>query len=156
LRPNAPDADRRKKLAEWVTAPNNPLFARVIVNRVWHYHFGTGIVETPSDFGFNGSRPSHPELLDWLAAELADPGRERGGPWSWNRLHRLLVTSATYRQSSAPRKDALAKDADNRLLWRFEPRRLEGEAVRDSMLAVAGLLNREVGGKGFTDYKVRD
>src|SRR5204863_4541222 len=73
LQPDAADADRRRKLAEWITAPNNPLFARVIVNRVWHYHFGTGIVETPNDFGFNGGRPSHPELLDWLAAEFQDP-----------------------------------------------------------------------------------
>ncbi len=174
LAADAPDADRRRKLAEWITAPNNPLFARVIVNRLWHYHFGTGIVETPSDFGFNGGRPSHPELLDWLAAELANPtvsasrasdgtgGRPNppvntgGSPWSLKRLHRLIVTSATYRQSSAPRKDALAIDADDRLLWRFKPHRLEGESVRDAMLVVSGLLNREVGGKGFSDYKIRD
>ena len=176
LAPDASDAQRRRKLAEWITAPSNPLFARVIVNRLWHYHFGTGIVETPSDFGFNGSRPSHPELLDWLAAELKDPtpgpspagGGEKAPPslpgkgggglgsYSLKRLHRLIVTSATYRQSSAPRRDALAADANDRLLWRYEPHRLEGEAVRDAMLAVAGLLNREVGGKGFSDYKVRD
>ncbi|MBN9119067.1 MAG: DUF1553 domain-containing protein [Planctomycetes bacterium] len=150
LPPDAPDADRRKKLAEWITAPNNPLFARVIVNRVWHYHFGTGIVETPNDFGFSGGRPSHPELLDWLAAEFAER------KYSLKALHKLVVTSATYRQASAPRKDALAKDADNRLLWRYRPHRLEGEAVRDAMLAASGLLNPEVGGKGFSDYKVRD
>jgi hypothetical protein len=179
LPPDASDADRRVKLAEWITSPRNPLFARVIVNRVWHYHFGTGIVETPSDLGFNGSRPSHPELLDFLASELVRPAKRfREGeapaepswrrtarqearppekqPWSLKRLHKLIVTSATYRQSSAPRKDALAIDADNRLLWRFKPHRLEGEAVRDAMLAVSGLLNREIGGKGFSDYRVRD
>jgi hypothetical protein len=161
LAANASDADRRKKLAEWVTHPASPLFARVIVNRLWHYHFGTGIVETPSDLGFNGGRPSHPELLDWLAAELINPSQLASGgrkppEFSLKHIHRLIVTSATYRQSSAPRKDALAVDADNRLLWRFRPHRLEGEAVRDAMLAVSGLLNREVGGKGFSDYKVHD
>jgi hypothetical protein len=146
---DASDADRRVKLAEWITSPNNPLFSRVMVNRVWHHHFGTGLVETPSDFGFNGGRPSHPELLDWLAADFATD-------YSLKRLHKLIVTSTTYRQASTPRKDALAVDADNRLLWRMKPRRLEGEAVRDSMLAVSGLLNREVGGKGFSDYKERN
>jgi hypothetical protein len=156
LKPDASDADRRKKFAEWIAAPNNPLFARVIVNRVWHYHFGTGIVETPNDFGFNGGRPSHPELLDWLAAYLAKPDRKVGGAWSLKSLHKLIVTSATYRQASAPRKDSLAKDADNRLLWRFKPHRLEGEVVRDAMLSASGLLNPEVGGKGFSDYKIRD
>lgn len=150
LKPDAPDAVRRKKLAEWITAPNNPLFGRVIVNRAWHYHFGTGIVETPNDFGFNGGRPSHPELLDWLAAEFAV------GKYSLKALHKLIVTSATYRQSSSPRAGASAKDADNRLLWRYKPHRLEGEAVRDAMLSVSGLLNPEMGGKGFSDYKVRD
>ncbi|MBA4187879.1 MAG: hypothetical protein C0467_07660, partial [Planctomycetaceae bacterium] len=150
LAPNTPDAERRKKLAEWITAPTNPLFARVIVNRVWHYHFGTGFVETPSDFGFNGGRASHPELLDWLAAELADR------KFSLKALHKLIVSSATYRQASAPRKEPLATDAGNRLLWRFKPHRLEGEAVRDALLSVSGLLNPEVGGKGFSDYKVRD
>jgi len=150
LAPNAPDAERRRKLAEWITAATNPLFARVIVNRVWHYHFGTGFVETPSDFGFNGGRASHPELLDWLAAEFAER------KFSLKALHKLIVTSATYRQASTPRKEASATDADNRLLWRFKPHRLEGEAVRDAMLSVSGLLNPEIGGKGFSDYKVRD
>jgi hypothetical protein len=150
LAPDAPDTDRRRTLAGWVTSPQNPLFARVMANRVWHYHFGTGLVETPSDLGFNGGRPSHPELLDWLAAEFADR------KFSLKALHRLIVTSATYRQASAPRKDALAADADNRLLWRFRPHRLEGEAVRDAMLAVSGLLNPEVGGKGFSDYRERN
>jgi hypothetical protein len=150
LPPDAPDADRRRKLAEWVSSPHNPLFARVIVNRVWHYHFGAGLVDTPNDLGFNGGRPSHPELLDRLAAEFRDNGL------SLKKLHRLIVTSAAYRQASSVRKDALALDADNRLLWRYRPRRLEGEAVRDSMLAASGLLNPQVGGKGFSDYRERN
>jgi hypothetical protein len=150
LKPDSLDADRRKKLAAWVAAPENALFARVIVNRVWHYHFGTGIVETPNDLGFNGGRPSHPELLDWLASELASRR------WSLKSLHKLIVTSTTYRQASGPSAAARAEDADNRLLWRYKPHRLSGEAIRDGMLAVSGLLNREVGGKGFSDYKVRD
>jgi hypothetical protein len=150
LAADAPDADRRRALAEWIASPRNPLLARVIVNRLWHYHFGVGLVETPNDFGFNGGVPSHPELLDWLAAELVER------KFSLKALHRLIVTSATYRQASAPRKDALAKDADNRLLWRFRPHRLEGEAVRDAMLGVSGLLNPEIGGPGFSDYKERN
>jgi hypothetical protein len=150
LKPDAGDADRRRKLAEWITAPNNPLFPRVIVNRVWHYHFGTGIVETPNDFGFNAGRPSHPELLDWLASEFV------ARKYSLKALHKLIVTSAAYKQASAPRKDGSAKDADNRLLWRFKPRRLEGESVRDAMLSASGLLNPAVGGKGFSDYKEKN
>ncbi len=160
LTPDAPDADRRRKLAKWITSPGNPLFARVIVNRLWHHHFGTGIVETPSDFGFNGGRPTHPELLDWLARTLQNPAKGDGvstsRAWSLKRLHRLIVTSATYQQASLPRKEALAVDADNRLLWRMKPRRLEGESLRDAMLAVSGLLNRTVGGKGFSDYQERN
>jgi hypothetical protein len=150
LAPDAPDAARRTALAEWVTSPKNPLFARVAVNRLWHHHFGTGLVETPSDFGFNGGRPSHPELLDFLAAELVRSG------YSLKHVHRLIVTSAAYRQQSLPRADALKLDADDRLLWRVKPRRLEGEAVRDAMLAAAGLLDRTVGGKGFSDYRERN
>jgi hypothetical protein len=147
LPPTAPDARRRRVLAQWLTSPANPLFARVMVNRLWHYHFGAGLVETPSDFGFNGGRPSHPELLDWLAAEFA------AGGFRLKAMHRLIVTSATYRQSATPSADAHARDADNRLLWRKVPRRLEGEAVRDTILALSGLLNREVGGRGFSDYR---
>ncbi len=150
LAPNASDAERRKALAKWMTSPQNPLFARVIVNRMWHYHFGTGIVETPSDLGYNGGPPSHPKLLDWLVGEFVAHKN------SLKSLHKLIVTSATYRQASVPRKDALAKDADNRLLWRFESHRLEGESVRDTMLAVSGLLNPAIGGKGFSDYKERN
>ena len=147
LPPEAPDAERRKKLAEWLTHATNPLFTRVMVNRIWHYHFGTGIVETPNDFGFNGGRPSHPELLDWLSAEFADSG------YRVKAMHRLIMTSAAYRQAAKSNPKALAVDADNRLLWRKTPRRLEGEAVRDGILEVSGLLNRELGGKGFSDYR---
>jgi hypothetical protein len=150
LPPDSADAERRKKLAGWITSPTNPLFGRVIVNRLWHYHFGTGIVETPNDFGFNGGRPSHPELLDWLASEFA------ARKFSLKAMHRLIVTSATYRQASAPRKEAAVVDTDNRLLWRKKPLRLEGESVRDSMLSMSGLLNREVGGKGFSDYREKN
>ncbi len=147
LAPNAAEAPRRAKLAEWITSPENPLFARVMVNRLWHHHFGIGIVETPSDFGFNGGRPSHPELLDWLASEFSARG------YRLKEMHRLIVTSRTYRQASLPIADGLKKDADTRLLWRKRPMRIEGEVLRDSLLAVTGLLDRTVGGQGFSDYK---
>jgi hypothetical protein len=147
LAPDAPEGLRRVKLADWLTHKDNPLFARVMVNRLWHYHFGIGLVETPNDFGFNGGRPSHPELLDWLASEFIAHGCHI------KDMHRLIVTSATYRQASAPRPAAIARDADNRLVWRKKPSGMEGEALRDSLLAIAGLLNRELGGKGFSDYK---
>jgi hypothetical protein len=143
---DAPDAERRRKLAEWITHPKNPLFARVIVNRLWQHHFGAGIVETPNDFGFNGGRPSHPLVLDWLADELVRQN------YSLKALHRLLVTSATYRQSSHFRPDAAKVDAGNRFLWRKSLVRLEAEAVRDSILAVAGQLNLAMGGPGMRDF----
>ncbi len=146
LAKDASDADRRKALATWITDRQNPLLARVMVNRLWQYHFGAGLVETSSDFGFNGGRPSHPELLDWLAAELMDHG------WSLKHIHRLIVTSATYQQSSRPRMDAAQKDAGNRLLWRKSPMRLEAETLRDAVLAVSGELNPVVGGPGYHDF----
>ena len=147
LGPDSADRDRRLKLAQWITDPQNPLFSRVIVNRVWHYHFGAGIVSTPNDFGFNGGKPTHPLLLDWLAADLQANG------WSLKHLHRLIVTSATYRQASKMNPQAAAVDADNRLLWRKSPTRLEGEALRDSMLAIAGKLDATIGGKGYRDMR---
>jgi hypothetical protein len=143
----APERERRVALANWITQPQNPLTARVMVNRLWHYHFGRGIVETPSDFGHNGGQPSHPELLDWLANELVRSG------WSLKHVHRLILTSATYRQSSAPNADGLKTDAAARLLWRFPPRRLEAEAIRDSMLAVSGVLDERMGGPSFSPFK---
>ena len=147
---NASDAERRKQLALWLTAPNNPLTARVFVNRVWYSHFGEGLVDTPSDFGFNGGRPSHPELLDWLAATFIESG------YDIKQLHRLILTSATWRQSSQVAKTsaAIERDAENRWLWRGNRRRLEGESVRDAMLVVSGALNDPLGGASFRDVKV--
>jgi len=140
---DAPEQQRRLALAKWIVDPANPLTARVIANRLWQFHFGAGIVETPSDFGVNGARPSNPELLDWLASELIDHG------WSMKRLHREILLSAAYRQSSNPREDGLQRDAANRLAWRYSPRRLEAEALRDSMLRVGGNLDWRMGGPGF-------
>src|SRR5262249_36865921 len=117
--------------------------ARVMVNRLWHYHFGEGLVRTPSDFGFNGGRPSHPELLDWLAAELlATGGRLKP-------LHPMIVLSSTYRQASKLDPRGAEVDAGNRLLWRFPPRRLEAEVLRDTLLQVTGSLNLRAGGPGY-------
>ena len=140
---DAPDTQRRMKFAEWVAAADNPLTARVLVNRLWHYVFGNGLVDTPSDLGLNGSRPTHPELLDWLADEFVRRG------WSIKQMQRLLLLSAAFQQGSAPRADAQKRDADGRLLWRYTPRRLEAEAIRDSMLAVSGAMDLKMGGNGF-------
>lgn len=147
LPPDAPEAQRRVKLAQWITAPENSLTARVIVNRLWQYHFGVGLVDTPNDFGFNGGRPSHPELLDWLATELQ---RNR---WSLKQLHRTIVLSAAYQQAATFSVQAARVDAANRLLWRKTPLRLEAEELRDAVLAVAGQLNRTVGGPGYQDFR---
>jgi len=148
LVPGAPEADRRRRLAGWLAHPENPLFARVVVNRLWQAHFGTGLVETPSDLGFNGGTPSDPDLLDWLASEV----RARG--WSLKAIHRLIVTSAAYRQSSRADPAAMAKDAGDRLLWRKAPARLEAEMVRDAMLAVSGRLDPRLGGPSFLDHAI--
>jgi Protein of unknown function (DUF1553)/Protein of unknown function (DUF1549) len=137
---NLESTGRRTALAKWLTGPENPLPARVMVNRIWHYHFGKGIVGTPSDFGVMGERPTHPELLDWLAAEFVRSG------WSLKHMHRLIMTSAVYRQSADFRKDASEADPGNRLLWAFPRHRLESEVIRDSSLMVAGSLNLKVGG----------
>jgi hypothetical protein len=145
---DGPEAVRRQKLAEWVTSAKNPLFARVIVNRLWQAHFGSGLVETSSDFGFNGGLPSHPELLDWLAAEMAETG------WSLKAMHRRIVKSATYRQASQARPEAMARDAGNRWLWRKSPVRLEAEMVRDAMLFTSGVLDPSLGGPSFQDQEI--
>ena len=142
------EGDRRVALARWLTDPANPLIWRSIVNRVWHYHFGRGIVDTPDDFGRMGGEPSHTELLDWLAAELRDGGG------SLKNLHRLIVNCATYRQVSSIRDEAAAVDADNRLLWRQNRRRLEAEAIRDAVLATAGTLGLTMGGPGWQDFVI--
>ncbi|MCF7763702.1 MAG: DUF1549 and DUF1553 domain-containing protein [Verrucomicrobia bacterium] len=140
---DAAEQERRVALADWIANPENPLTARVFVNRVWQHQFGTGLVSTPNDFGRNGAPPSHPELLNWLAHEFVRSG------WSVKALQRLILTSATWRQSSAPRASALKVDAGCRLLWRFPPRRLEAEAIRDSILAVSGNIDRTAGGPSF-------
>lgn len=141
------ESARRIALANWITHDNNALVARVLVNRVWHYHFGTGIVSTPSDFGYMGEKPTHPELLDFLADQFIQGG------WKLKPLHKQIVMSRAYRQSSEGNEQALRVDADSRLLWRFPPRRLAAEEIRDSMLYVSGQLKEEMYGKGFRLYK---
>jgi len=144
-----PEGDRRRALAAWITSPHNPLTPRVIVNRLWHHHFGTGLVDTPSDFGLGGGRPSHPELLDWLATEIVARG------WSLKSMHRLICSSHAYRQRSVDVPEAAAAtaiDADDRLLWRQNTRRLDAESLRDATLAVTGCLNSEMYGPGYRDF----
>ncbi len=163
------DPKSRIELAKWMTQPDNPLTARVIVNRLWQHHFGRGIVATPNDFGVRGDRPTHPELLDWLASELVSP-TGGGKPWSLKHIHRLMVCSATYRQSTEVRnptpippavasvigfggfapqpaaRSPQSADPGNALLWRMNRRRLDAESIRDSVLTAAGTLNRQGGG----------
>ncbi|MDQ3010205.1 MAG: PSD1 and planctomycete cytochrome C domain-containing protein [Acidobacteriota bacterium] len=169
LSKDAPEGERRAALAHWIIDPQNPLTWRSIVNRVWQYHFGTGLVATPNDFGRNGAKPSHPELLDWLASEFRDSGG------SLKKLHKLIVMSATYRQTSNPpannpqsasgigrnRHLALAAipnpqsiDSGNTLLWRQNRRKLEAEALRDAVLSVTGKLDLTMGGPGWQDFVV--
>jgi len=148
LKADAPEGERRLVLAKWITSDDNPLTPRVLANRVWQYHFGVGLVDTPSDFGFLGSKPTHPELLDYLASRLIVNG------WKLKALHREILLSQTYLQSSAFRADAAREDKDARLLWRFPPRRLSAEELRDTMLTAAGKLQLEpMGGPGFRLYK---
>lgn len=134
---NGTSSGRRMALAKWMTSPDNPLTSRVMVNRLWHYHFGRGIVRSTSDFGFQGNKPTHPELLDWLAATFVEKG------WSMKAMHRLMMASATYQMSSRGREDALAKDATNDHFWRYDMRRLSAEEVRDSILWANGTLNAD-------------
>jgi len=147
LTPNAPESERRLRLTRWISSARNPLFARVIVNRLWHYHFGTGLVDTPNDFGFNGGRPTHPRLIDWLATELIE------GRWSLKAIQRSIVLSATYRQASRLRTAAADIDATNRLMWRKSRRRLEAESIRDAILFISGALNPAIGGPGYRDFR---
>lgn len=148
LERDSPEQQRRVAFANWVADPKNPLTARVMVNRIWQHHFGTGIVDTPSDFGANGTNPSHPELLDWLAAEFVS------NDWSIKHIHRLILLSDTFRQANIPSPRAMNIDAGTRLLWRFPSRRLEAEAVRDCVLAVSGALDPRMGGPGFSGFEV--
>ena len=152
---------RRAALAEWITHPDNPLTWRSVVNRVWHYHFGRGICDTPSDFGKMGGVPSHLELLDWLAAWFRDEAKG-----SVKALHRLIITSATYRQSSAihppapknstvvalTQRDPNTIDPENRLLWRMNRSRLDADCYRDAVMAVSGRLDLKMGGPGIAHY----
>jgi hypothetical protein len=149
LKPDADEGERRVALAAWITGPDNPLTPRVLANRIWQHQFGTGIVDTPSDFGFLGSRPTHPELLDYLA------GRLLANHWRLKPLHREILLSKTYQQSAAYREDAAKEDKSARLLWRFPPRRLSAEEIRDTLLSISGRLQLEpMGGPGFRLYKV--
>ncbi|MBI1841914.1 MAG: DUF1553 domain-containing protein [Verrucomicrobia bacterium] len=135
----------RRELAEWVSSARNPLTARVIVNRVWHWHFGEGLVRTPNNFGMTSEPPTHPELLDWLAAEFVEGG------WSLKRLHRRIVLSEAYRRASSVSREQASRDPENRWLARFAPRRLEAEAIRDAMLFVSGRLDAAAGGPAGPD-----
>ena len=151
LSPDLHTTRRRLTFARWLTGPDNPLTSRVIVNRVWQWHFGTGLVRTPNDLGLIGDRPTHPELLDWLAHWFVHDVK-----WSLKRLHRLIMTSQTYQMSTLARKEQQAADPDNRLLWRRAPHRLEVEAIRDSMLLVSGRLNRKMYGPPMHPFIPRE
>ena len=147
---------RRAAFAKWTTGPDNPLTARVIANRLWHHVFGRGIVSTTSDFGVAGAKPTHPELLDWLAAELVEPTlTPEGQPWSMKRLIRMMVMSEAFRQSSLPKEGPLRIDSDAALLWRFAPQRMEAEVIRDSILQASGLLKPTIGGRSFRIHNVK-
>jgi hypothetical protein len=140
--PAVTTSGRRTALADWITSEKNPLTARVFVNRVWQQLFGKGIVATPSDFGVTGERPTHPELLDWLATDFTT------NKWSVKHVYRLLVTSAAYRQASRGTDAGAPADPDNKLLWRMPRKRLDGESLRDAVLSVAGVINFKTGGPG--------
>ncbi|MBT7743072.1 MAG: DUF1553 domain-containing protein [Opitutae bacterium] len=146
---------RRARFAEWVVDSSNPLTARVMANRIWQHVFGAGLVVTGGDFGRAGALPTHPELLDWLAAEFAEPSRPEGTPWSMKEFIRMLVTSDAFRRSSAPSEKGLEKDAGSTLLWRFPPRRVEAEVIRDGILRASGKLNPEMGGRSYRIHNVK-
>lgn len=148
IKPDQPEGERRAALARWITSNENPLTWRSIVNRLWRYHFGRGIVESPSDFGLMGELPSHPELLDWLAADFRDSGG------SIKRLHRAIVTSATYRQVATASNKALATDAENSLFSHANRRKVDAESVRDAMLAVSGQIDRRMFGPPFQNFQI--
>lgn len=145
----SPGPTRRRAFADWISSPTNPLTARVMVNRLWLHLFGSGLVRTPSDFGYAGAPPTHPELLDWLAAEFVEPTVADGPAWSTKSLIRLIVMSEAFRQSSQPREDGLLADADAQLLWRFPPKRVEAEVIRDAILQASGDLDLSIGGRSY-------
>ena len=144
--PSIASGSGRRELANWVAAKENPLTARVIVNRIWQWHFGEGLVRTPSNFGKLGEKPTHPELLDWLATKFVQDG------WSLKQLHRQIMRSATYQQSSRVSRKLVSNDPENRWLARFAPRRLEAESIRDAVLFVAGQLDRTAKGPAADDF----
>ncbi len=155
LTSNAPGPKRRAEFAKWITNPKNPLTSRVMVNRIWHHIFGSGIVSTSSDFGKAGASPTHPKLLDWLAAEFVAPTTGKGKPWSTKTLIRLLVMSHAFRQSSHPNSNGMKADPNSNLLWRFPPKRVEAEVIRDSILQAAGTLDRTIGGRSYRIHNVK-
>ncbi|MDE0577540.1 MAG: DUF1553 domain-containing protein, partial [Opitutales bacterium] len=146
---------RRTRFADWVTDTSNPLTARVMANRLWQHVFGAGLVVTGGDFGRAGSPPSHPELLDWIAAEFTKPNRSEGTAWSMKEFIRLLVTSDAFRRSSQPTELGMKKDATSSLLWRFPPRRVEAEVIRDGILLASGKLDRKLGGRSYRIHNVK-
>lgn len=159
IAPNARGLERRKAFVNWLTNSKHPLTARVFANRLWHHVFGRGIVTTTSDFGFAGAVPTHPELLDWLAAELVQPtvsfGDQAAEPWSMKHLIRMMVLSEAFQQSSTPNDLAAKVDSGARLLWRFPPRRVEAEVVRDAVLQASGKLDRTLGGPGYRIHNIK-
>ena len=146
---------RRAKFAEWMVDEKNPLTARVMANRIWQHVFGAGLVVTGGDFGRAGAPPSHPDLLDWIAAEFSTPSRPDGTPWSMKELIRLFVLSDAFKRTNLPSEIGLQKDATSSLLWRFPPRRVEAEVIRDGILLASGKLNREMGGRSYRIHNVK-
>lgn len=155
LKETATGKERRSAFAHWLATKENPLTARVLANRLWHHVFGSGIVTTTSDFGIAGAAPTHPELLDWLAAELVEPSDTRSEPWSMKSLIRLLVTSEAFKRSSRPSTQGIAKDAGSALLWRYPPRRVEAEVIRDAILQASGKLDQTIGGRSYRIHNVK-
>ena len=152
---DAPGRVRRTAFAKWLVAKDQPLTARVMVNRIWHHVFGQGIVSTTSDFGKAGAMPSHPELLDWLAAEFIKPTDDKNGAYSVKTMIRRMVMSRAFRQQDVPREDCLEVDADCRLWWRFPPRRHEAEVIRDAILLASGSLDPTLGGISYRIHNVK-
>lgn len=152
---NSPGKERRARFADWVASAENPLTSRVMVNRIWHHIFGSGLVPTTSDFGKAGMLPSHPELLDWLASEFMEPTDSDGKPWSMKSMIRLIVMSDAFRRSSSPSEAGRLADAGSSLLWRFPPRRVEAEVIRDGILLASGKLDSSIGGPSYRIHNVK-
>lgn len=148
LTSQTPGADRRLAFANWITSQQNPLTARVMVNRIWHHVFGTGIVATTGDFGKAGAAPSHPKLLEWLAAEFIEPSGNADA-WSMQNMIRMMVMSKAFRQASLPNSKGIERDANARLLWRYPPKRVEAEVIRDAILLASGKLDQSIGGRSY-------